>query len=522
MAQEALRRGCCPTESCNAPSTATFRVRGRHLQLRPRSQPCSPHFDATSRHLPTNPHGHCRRFFLTGRLPSPTGPAAALSPAPPRPRGRSRGTFNGHSPRRSPHLPRAGRGPGPPPSGPSPAGPVNGPRHLRPEAAPFPQRHKRSAPPRRPLPRLRGVGEPCPPGAPRTAPAAARPFPPYLPGASRGRRGSWAAARGAERPRPHRGTAAPASFALAAAAASSSPSAALFPSAGRPPAAPPRAAAAAPLRWAGPCRPPPPRGRRELQSSPGGQRPPTAPTMPQGGAARPREADISERGGPRRAGPGRSGAERRRGPPRGEGWATLPPRGKRCLTAPGTGRGRVDVEEESAECSSTLSWGAAFSSGGSGGCSSVRARASRRPLLPPAWPCPWLPVRCGLAGPARPGRGRGPRRWAVPCRRTSERQTLARLIVVCSVLPLPAGRQRLYSNKTAFQSNPVPIQRQAQNCNDFANCFWSILFQQGTSYLTGIPGEIVDKVSWTANGSWPRIDCSSSCKLYVQKYIMRC
>lgn len=62
----------------------------------------------------------------------------------------------------------------------------------------------------------RSPARPDAPGIPRRPPLS------YLPGGSRG---SSAAARRAARPRPHRGTAAPASFALAAAAAGPFPSA---------------------------------------------------------------------------------------------------------------------------------------------------------------------------------------------------------------------------------------------------------------------------------------------------------
>lgn len=71
-------------------------------------------------------------------------------------------------------------------------------------------------------------------------------------------------------------------------------------------------------------------------------------------------------------------------------------------------------------------WGAGLCSGERLG---LPSGLSRRPPLPPGWPCPRLPLRCGVAWPgpaAAEGRGAELRRG------TSEWETLPRLIFYLS------------------------------------------------------------------------------------------
>lgn len=255
-------------------------------------------------------------------------------------------------------------------------------------------------------------------------PAAARPFP-YLPGASRGRR---AAARGAARPRPHRGTAAPASFALAAAA---SP----FPSA---PASPSGAGATGRLGRPRLLPALPPLGRAELRcpAADGSCSPAPAPAGSGGaggsdGRLQPPQCRGAARRGPgrlRRAGPG-SAAHGGGGEPSRAEWSVLPhgetPR--ECgftsrLTRQGSagagerrGRGRVAGGGGSSSSSSTVPLGTDL----------LRGAAGLPPLPPgrPAGPAAGLPPgRRAEAGAAAGGAG----------------ETLPRLVFVCATLLLNA------------------------------------------------------------------------------------
>lgn len=333
VAKEVFRRGCCPTESRNAPSTATFRVRGRYLQLKSQSQPCSPQLDVTSRHLPMNPHRHSRRFFPTGRRPSPPGPGSSLAGRSAVRRHRRGYAAGGRLTATTPDIPHtfparaAARGrhravlPLPAPlTAPDTCSPRDSPS-LSPTCAlpsqprpalPSPGSRAWGSPAR--LPRYPGQPQPPAPSLP-SLPAGCLPGPPGQLSSSQRCRATPTAQGHSSTSQFRIGRRRSQPLALRTGLSQR-----------RPPAAPPRVAAARPGR------PPLPRGRRELQSrpSPGGQRrrgrrqrSPTVPTMPQGGAARPREAGASG------AGAGRGGG----------GWGYLAGRAERPSFLAGKRRG---------------------------------------------------------------------------------------------------------------------------------------------------------------------------------------
>lgn len=312
-----MAQGC--SESCG---------RGRCLRFKPQSQRCSPQLELTEPLPPGGPTPALRALF-PGGLPK-TPPTEALPTATETPAARRGGRprpFNGHSPPfPDTELLLASR-----------------PRHLpQPPAAPaFPQPHKRPAPPAPRAPTSPhqapggGWGNPARPGClcPRQSPPPA----PSLPvGCLPGPPGQLSSSQRCSTTPTAQGHSSTSQFRIGRRRSQPLPLRAGLSGPTRPPATPPHAAAAA-----RPSRAPLPRGRRELQSrpSPGGQRrrgrrrrPPTAPTMPRGGAPRPREAVASGAGSAAHGEKSRAGAL-----PRGE----MPRKGG--FTSRFTWRGSVDA-----------------------------------------------------------------------------------------------------------------------------------------------------------------------------------